>query len=235
MSKPSNVLHGTAAMYTVTQAPFYFTDKEARAEYARLRAVAEKRVQRLENAGYKLNGQKEFKPLQRNASEAEIYKSLADVAKFVNMKSSTITGRKAQVEKMVEKMHEHGYDFINKNNAEQFGEFMREAKKHDEYRGYDSEEVVELFHLAKEKHVRPEELARDLDTWIGNESLINMPRSRSTIGAEELKERLAMQPLKDAAEAVRNVAGSRSRSSGSRSTSRIRASRVKTPRRSTRR
>lgn len=233
MSKPSNVLRGTAAMYTVTQAPFYFTDKEARAEYARLRAVAEKRVQRLQSAGYKLTGKTEFKPLERNASEAEIYKSLADVAKFINMKSSTITGRKASVEKMVEKMHEHGYDFINKNNAEQFGEFMREAKKHDEYRGYDSEEVVELFHIAKEKHVRPEELAQDLDTWIGNESLINMPRSRSTIGADELRERLAMQPVVEAAEAVRTVSGSRS--SGSRSTSRIRASRVKPARKTTRR
>lgn len=184
-------------MYSVTQAPTYFTPREARAEYARLRAVAEKRIQRLQGAGYKIQGPTSFKPLSRSASQAEIYKSLADVAKFISMKSSTVTGRRQQVKKFVEKMHELGYDFINENNVDEFGEFMKEAKLHDEYRGYDSEEVVELFHLAKEKHVKPQDLAKDLDTWIGNEKLINMKRSRSTIGSEELRERLNMGPAEE--------------------------------------
>lgn len=198
MAKPKNVLRGTAAMYTVTQAPYYFPIREAKAEYARLRAVAEKRISRLQAAGYSLQGQQtSFKPLQRGATQSEVYKSLADVSKFLSMKSSTVTGRKQQRRALVETMQDRGYDFINENNVEQFGEFMREAKLHDEYRGYDSEEVVELFHVAKEKHVKPEDLARDLDLWMGNEKLLNMPRSRSTIGSEELKERLGMSPLKE--------------------------------------
>lgn len=198
MAKPKYVLRGTAAMYTVTQAPFYFTEREARAEYARLRSIAEKRIQRLQGAGYKLQGQQtSFRPLERGATQSDVYKSLADVSKFLSMKSSTVTGRKAQQRALVESMQERGYDFINMNNVDQFGEFMKEAKLHDEYRGYDSEEVVELFHVAKEKHVKPEDLAKDLDLWMGNEKLLNMPRSRSTIGSEELKERLGMSPLKE--------------------------------------
>lgn len=198
MAKPKNVLRGTAAMYTVTQAPYYFPIREARAEYARLRAIAEKRLSRLQAAGYSMRGQpKEFKPLERDANERDVYKALADVSRFISMKSSTISGRKAQMRALAASLQENGYDFINENNVEQFGEFMREAKLHESYRGYDSEEVVELFHIGKEKHVKPEDLAKDLDLWMGNEKLLKMPRSRSTIGSEELKERLELTPLQE--------------------------------------
>lgn len=222
MAKPKTVLKGTAAMYRITQAPTFFTPREARAEYARLRAVAEKRIQRLQSAGYKIQGPTSFKPLPRGAGETEIYKSLADVARFISQKSSTITGRKEQIRSFVETMQERGYDFINERNADEFGEFMREAKKHDEYRGYDSEEVVELFHLAKEKRVKPEELAKDLDTWIGNEKLINMKRSRQTIGSEELRERLNMGPAQEKDYTLKSTPKSKAKS-------RIARSRVKQP------
>lgn len=197
MARPKNVLRGTAAMYLMTQAPYYFTEREARAEYARLRAIAQKRISRLEAAGLKVRGPRSsYAPLPKDASDVEIYKSLSDVAKFVTMKSSTITGRREQLRKFVESMQDRGYDFVNMNNAEQFGDFMEEAKKHDEYRGYGSKDVVELFHIAKTKHVDPIELAEDLDLWMGNEKLKNMSRSRSLIGSDELKERLGLSRLK---------------------------------------
>ena len=207
MARPKQVLRGTAAMYSVTQAPMYFTEREARAEYARLRTVAQKRIQRLEAAGLKVQGPRSsYAPLPRGASQAEIYKSLADVSKFISMKSSTVTGRREQQKAFIEAMHEREYDFINKNNVDEFGRFMEEAKKHTEYRGYDSEEVVELFHLAKEKRVKPLDLAKDLDLWMGNEKLINMRRSRSTIGSEELKERLGIGGFKARTTRLKNKA-----------------------------
>jgi hypothetical protein len=184
-------------MYLMTQAPFYFTEREARAEYARLRTIAQKRIERLEKAGLKVRGPRSsYAPLPRDASDVEIYKSLADVAKFVSMKSSTVTGRREQLKKFVETMQDRGYDFINMNNAEQFGDFMEEAQKHDEYRGYGSKDVAELFHIAKTKHVDPIDLAKDLDLWMGNEKLKTMSRSRNIIGSDELKERLGLSKLK---------------------------------------
>lgn len=226
MAKPKTVLKGTAAMYRITQAPTFFTPREARAEYARLRAVAQKRIQRLQSAGYKIQGPTSFKPLPRGASEADIYKSLADVARFISQKSSTISGRKEAIRKMVKKMQSHKYDFINERNAEEFGEFMKEAKKHDEYRGYDSAEVVDLFHIAKQKRVKPEELAQDLDIWIKNEKLYNMKRSKSTIGSEELRAKLNMPTAEEAAQKAKSAHKAKSKS---KSKNRIRGQRVKQP------
>ena len=82
--------------------------------------------------------------------ERDLRKALYDVARFLSTKTSTVTGaRKAQSE-FVKTMNEMGYSFINKQNAQQFGEFMREVKKHADYKGRDSEQLVDLYKTANE-------------------------------------------------------------------------------------
>lgn len=193
----SNPLRGRRFMYDVSSSPQYFTPKEARAEYARLRAIAEKRLARLAASEYRTSDMYQryrqgFKPLPRGASEADIYKSLFDVARFVGAKTSSVSGQKAARKRSVQTLQEHGYSFINERNIDQFGEFWREVKKHAEYKGYDSEEIVELFHLGKEKRVDPVTLAKDFDFWLGNEALADMPRSTRTITADEARSRLGI-------------------------------------------
>lgn len=193
----TNPLKGRRFMYDVSQAPSYFTPREARAEYARLRAIAEKRLQRLGESPYRTSDmyrryKQGFAPLPRSASEGDIYKALFDVSRFVSARTSSVSGQKAARRRMLETLQSHGYDFINARNIDRFGEFWREVKKHSEYRGYDSEEIVELFHVGKEKRVDPVTLAKDLEFWIGNEDLLDMPRSTRTITADEARERLGI-------------------------------------------
>lgn len=172
-----------------------FTFKEAKKEYSRLRSIARKRLERLgksEFAGsttYK-NWESGFETVEKLGNERDLRKALYDVSRFLSAKTSTITGaRKAQAE-FVKTMQDMGYSWINKQNAQQFGEFMREVKKHEDYKGRDSEQMVELFRTAKEKRIDPLSLAKNYEKWFDNEKRFEAaPRTNQIISFEEFIER----------------------------------------------
>ena len=104
------------------------TERELRQEYTRLRDIAQKRLGRI--------GQTEF-------AESQVYKNwagrfpmtktikdpqtlalaLADVANYVGG-GITLKTMKQQRARSLETLHEHGYDFVTKENFVKFGRFM---------------------------------------------------------------------------------------------------------------
>ena len=112
----------------------FFSDKEARAEYARLRKIANRRIARMEKAGYgNSRVMKRFGggfQSMRGAKIEDVREQLGDVAYFFERKTSSVTGQRAARRKFIETMHELGYDFINSENAGRFGDFMEAAKQH---------------------------------------------------------------------------------------------------------
>lgn len=183
-------------IYDLSTQSDIFTFKEAKKEYSRLRSIANKRLQRLgksEFAGsttYK-NWSAGFETLENLGKERDLRKALYDVARFLNTKTSTVTGaRKAQSE-FVKTMNEMGYTFINRQNAQQFGEFMREVKKHADYKGRDSEQLVDLYKTAKEKRIEPLSLAKNYEKWFDNEKLYEaQKRTNNTISFDEFLNRV---------------------------------------------
>lgn len=172
-----------------------FTLSEARKEYSKLRSIARKRLERLGSSEFATgstykNWQAGFEKVSELKNERDLRKALYDVSRFLNVKTGTVSGaRKAQKE-FVKTMNEMGYDWINRKNAQQFGEFMREVKKHVDYKGRDSEQLVDLFRIAKEKRIEPISLARNYEKWFENEKKFEAaPRTNNTISFEEFIER----------------------------------------------
>lgn len=157
-------------LYSATTSPLIFTDKEARAEYARLRRLANKRLDVLERAGYGEAASLRNYPASfgsmRGASERDMRKALADVSRFLSLKTTTLRGIKSSQKKAINTLHEHGYDFINKDNIESFGRFMEAAKRHaGSKKAFDSEQAVEAFRAAKAVEMSDEEMEDYLDDW----------------------------------------------------------------------
>ena len=91
-------------------------------------------------------------------------------------------------------MHEAGYDWVNASNADEFGRFMGAVLKQKAAKGYDSEQIAELFHTAKEKRIDTKTLANDFEFWIENqEALEAAPRSVRTISSEAFAERIGLE------------------------------------------
>lgn len=204
MALARDVLRGGMYNYEPANSAFVFTPKEARAEYARLRKIANRRLERLgasefANSRTYQNWSSGFEALPPDAPERDVRKALYDVGRFVNLKASSVSGARAAREKFVEKMQSLGYDFINKSNAAEFGEFMREVKTHETYRGYDSDRVAKLFNSLKEKRISTEDAAKYYEYWMRHRNQLDQaPRSNKTVSSKEFAKMRKMPAVRKA-------------------------------------
>lgn len=90
-----------------------FSEKELRAEYRRLRDIAQKRLMRLRKKypdnyvlDYHPTG---FKKLEDLKSKSDLRLALADVSKFVNLPSTTLKGQKRIQEERYQRLLDKGY------------------------------------------------------------------------------------------------------------------------------
>lgn len=152
----------------------YITLPEARAEYSRLRSAAVKRLQRLSGtegerySAFRMYGKEGFPSLPKNASASEVGRALADVYHFLEMKTSSIGSIRASQREAIKTLQSRGYDFINKGNIREFGEFMeaaRQQKVASDNRG-GSPVIVELYETVKRLQIPPEQVQRNFARWL---------------------------------------------------------------------
>lgn len=192
MSKSKNVLQYDPAVYGLGIQEAVFTPAEARAEYNRLRKVAAQRLRRLEASPYggsklaKAYGES-FGALPKGATESQIRKALSSTAHFLGQKASTITGAKGIQSKFIKTMHERGYNFINKDNAREFGEFMDAWKRSGAAQQYDSEQVVKLYRDAKAKKIDVDKIKDAFEKYLEAAKIEEVPDPEEA-GAEEPSE-----------------------------------------------
>ena len=150
------------------------TKREARAEYARLRKIANRRLEALmrnyPKSEVARRYRKGFQPLSKEEKTTRIYKKLYEVARYLNTASGSVTGQRTARKKQLETLHEHGYLFVNKRNLDQFNEFWRTVRAHGDARRYDSERVAVLFGKAKKKRLDPQAVARDFEKYLEKDS-----------------------------------------------------------------
>ena len=105
------------------------TNKEMRAEYSRLRSIAQKRIANLRRAGYtddnfyRYNAER-YVPLADIKNENQLMQKMSDIAIFLSSRKSIVRERKKKEADILERMHKNGLDFVNKDNLQRFGEFM---------------------------------------------------------------------------------------------------------------
>lgn len=150
------------------------TVREARAEYSRLRKIAVKRLKRLAAAGYDQTPTYQryvnvFAPLPRDLSESRTYKKLNEVAQFLSLKSSSVSGEREKISATVETLQELGYDFINESNIREFGQFMDSLRSYIGGKDMDySEQAIEVFRQAldADSPLDPQKLAEQFGEWL---------------------------------------------------------------------
>lgn len=189
---------GSISLYRLDVQAEAFTPREARAEYARLRREANRRLEVLGRSEFAnlpavTNRPQGFGALPRTASEQQVRKQLYDVARYLNLRTSSLQGAKRSRREFVESMQEAGYDWINERNAADFGRFMGAVQKHKAARGYDSDQIAELFHTAVEKRIDTKTLAADFEFWLEHEQeLSEAPRAQSITSSAAFAERIGL-------------------------------------------
>lgn len=167
-----------------------WTDSAVRAEYSRLRDIAQKRLKRLAKSepgsyAYRANvGQ--YAPARGQTTE-EIRMQLPTLAKFIAAKTGSVSGIRAQRSKAVTTFQEHGYKFINQSNIKAFGEFMESFKaKKGKARVYGSFDAVELWEFTQEYGIDPERVKKQFAQWLGQQRELKAYVKRQNASGEEV-------------------------------------------------
>ena len=155
--------------YNVEISSQRMTPAEARAEYNRLRNIANKRLWNLQKSAYK-----EFDVVTENVgkfigptklTESELYRNLQDVARFVSSSATSVTGIKSMLRKEVQTLQKHGYSYVNMSNILEFREFWKEIRAHNDIGGVYDPSITDLFNLAQKKNVDPASVGKAFEYW----------------------------------------------------------------------
>lgn len=159
------------------------SDKEIKAEYRRLRNIANKRIERLGKAGYEqtqayLRNVGSYKSAS-NYSMAELQYKLYQISKFVSAKSSTVSGMRLIEKEAIETLQEKGLGRIK--NLQEFGDFMSWARTRYKNSEFDSERAAEIFNEAKRRNIDIEEIKKDYELYQDNyEQFTELPVYRKS-------------------------------------------------------
>lgn len=152
----------------------HMSKKEARAEYARLRKIANRRLEALKRnypeSEIAKRYRRGFKALDRYEKSTRIYKRLYEVARYLANQLGSVTGQREARKKQLETLHERGYTFVNKRNLDAFNEFWRAVRTHATARAYDSEQIVELFAKAQKSKTDPQKVAKAFELYMQEDS-----------------------------------------------------------------
>lgn len=128
------------------------TESELRKEYSRLRAIANKRITRLEKAGFGESSilERYGQGFAKTSSIAKgdtalIKKALYEVAWFTTAERSTVSGERKAMAKEIRKLTESGYDFVTADNYYKFKRFMQEMRDSGMIDAYGSNRIAEIF------------------------------------------------------------------------------------------
>lgn len=139
-----------------------FSERQLRREYARLRAIAEKRIKRMSNTVF---SQQRFYQRYKTGflktseiAKGDLIYELRDVARFLTSPYSTISGSREALQKKIKKAAKHGYygelkegEEFKYNKEEEakyldFFNFLREIEDlFGELATYDSDTVAKMY------------------------------------------------------------------------------------------
>ena len=154
------------------------TDAELSKEYSRVRREAQERLRSFqrssdpelqsagvvaEKAGVYLN-RAQIK--EAGGGRAMMEDLLIDAFKFVSAKTSSVSGYRAVQGKQINALHAAGYDFVNRGNLRQFGEFMDYFRDRKDSKSFGSGTVAKAFGMAAKKGITPKQLEQHFKFYV---------------------------------------------------------------------
>lgn len=171
--------------YALTSAGIW-EEREIRAEYSRLRDIAQKRLQRLgrsEPDSYAYRENVGAYAPARGLTTAQIVDLLPDLARFITARAGSVSGIRAIRRQTLQTLHERGYDFVNARNLREFGEYMEDWRSRRELHSIGSVEAAEFYGWASEHKVDVDRIRADFAGWLSKrEELKNYTRQQNEAG-----------------------------------------------------
>lgn len=130
------------------------TDKEVRAEYSRLRSVAQKRITRLKEGGeefkrYYQNWTTSFPKLSELKNASDVRFALARAGRFLQG-PTTVKEARADINRRLDLLKRSGFKSVGKDDLEDFYLYMELMREEFEGYQFDSEKIIEMYEIYHE-------------------------------------------------------------------------------------
>lgn len=86
--------------------------------------------------------------------------------RFVSAKTSSVSGFNNMRDKQINALHAAGYEFVNRSNLREFGEFMDYFRDRKDRRAYGSGTVADTFNQAIKQGISPDELLKHFRFYV---------------------------------------------------------------------
>lgn len=150
-----------------------FSEKEQRAAYGKLRAIANKRIEKLERYGKQPQAATDLSQYFGTSSVPKISElnvplsdALLEVSHFLRSRTK-IQDIHAYERNMIKTFRDMGFKKINAENLKRFGDFMEDIRERNKARLRDSFRAVRVFETAERLHLNPYKLYENLETYGG--------------------------------------------------------------------
>lgn len=153
-------------------------------EYTRLRDIAHKRISRLGKSEFKKSAayqsHKMDFPKLRNLDPRDIPKAMADMVKFLQAKTSTVSGQRSRKRKIMEAWKKQGLNLTEKNYDKVMA-LLHEMRSRKIL--YGSDKVISLVEASMEKKWNFNKVlnSKELDKLLANADQVSeIPKSAGT-------------------------------------------------------
>lgn len=86
--------------------------------------------------------------------------------RYASAKTSSVSGFNAMRDKQVNALQAAGYDFVNRGNLRQFGEFMDYFRDRKDSKSFGSGTVAKAFSMAAKKGINPKQLEQHFKFYV---------------------------------------------------------------------
>lgn len=178
-------------------------EREVRKIYSEYRKIANKRAARLRGAGYGMyeSSQKLFRKT-KDLDAQEVRAAFAEVNMYLRDVRTKVRALRRYETDQLQQLHEHGYDFINKQNFKQFTDFIEwaRARSGSNDRIFKSDRVAELFEQKERLKISANALQKNFDYYLEHLDKIKevapLQNTKRAMSDRELTSRIRKQGRK---------------------------------------
>lgn len=129
---------------------------DVKAEYRRLKSIAQKRLKNIRNSEFANSKTYQYynqlfgkgHGSVRGKTEAQLRKMLYQVQQFVTSKRTSVSGMRSHMRSTIKQINEmYGDEILNKDNFNEYIEFINDKSLESVFNGVDSSQIVELWAL----------------------------------------------------------------------------------------
>ena len=165
-----------APSFYTHEGAYWANDADLRAEYSRLRSIAQKRISRIKGTEFEQSAifkenRHGFLTVKQAQAQDVLVDELMSIRRFLLNTTSTLTGARERKAKILNTLNERGYTFVNSENYWEYTQFMDFADSMLKGTYYSSDFVNDFYEKFESQGASLEQMKRWFTNWMSSQDL----------------------------------------------------------------